>query len=282
MMWRMQQTPSIQLCAFSRLADRKDDPQLRDCWIRSRASLQEHRHRSVERYCHLCDRVGMFDFGGEEFDAREQLCCGSCRLNARIRAGILLLGTTLPDASDLYMTEQATPAFAWMQQRHPSVRGSEFQSDPGARARLAAHLVTLGGHGPVHFEDVTALSFPGASIDAILSFDVLEHVPDYHAALCEFARVLRPDGALIATFPFTDDADTIVRAKLNRDGDIEHLLDPEYHGDPISGGVLCFYHFGWDLLHAVREAGFSSAQMVMPWSQECGLEYGLWTLVARR
>ena len=46
--------------------------------------------------------------------------------------------------------------------------------------------------------------------------------------------------------------------------------------------MLCFYHFGWDLLDAAREAGFSKAEMVLPWAPAYGLFGNLWTLVARR
>ncbi|MEO6365894.1 MAG: class I SAM-dependent methyltransferase [Luteimonas sp.] len=274
--------PMTELHSFSTFEERRDDEQLRDCWVQSRASLEERASRDVELYCGLCRQPATYRFGGKAFDPREQLCCGSCGLNARIRAGVLLLDDALPHAADLYMTEQATPAYAWMQRRHPALRGSEFEHDPAARERLAAHLASLGGNGPVKYEDVTALSFDSAMLDAIVSFDVLEHVPDYRAALREFARVLRQGGVLIATFPFTDHEQTIVRARMQGNGEIEHLLEPEYHGDPISGGVLCFYHFGWDVLDAVREAGFSDARMVMPWAPGAGLEYGLWTLVARR
>jgi len=111
---------------------------------------------------------------------------------------------------------------------------------------------------------------------------VLEHVPDYHAAIREFARVLVPGGMCVATFPFNDRAETLVRARLGEDGTIEHIEPPEYHGDPISGGILCYYHFGWDILDAFRDAGFSDVRMTMPYSLEQGVPYGMWTLLARR
>ncbi|HNR14925.1 MAG TPA: hypothetical protein PKM59_16585 [Thermodesulfobacteriota bacterium] len=56
------------------------------------------------------------------------------------------------------------------------------------------------------------------------------------------------------------------------DGQIQHLLPPEYHGDPINpeGGVLCFQTFGWDLLDTLREIGFESVQGLDYWSAEQG------------
>lgn len=50
--------------------------------------------------------------------------------------------------------------------------------------------------------DVAAIPEADASFDAILCTEVLEHVPTPEAALREFARLLRPGGALILTAPF--------------------------------------------------------------------------------
>jgi len=40
------------------------------------------------------------------------------------------------------------------------------------------------------------------SLDGVICSEVLEHVPNYQAALDEFARVLRPGGKLLITSPF--------------------------------------------------------------------------------
>ena len=45
--------------------------------------------------------------------------------------------------------------------------------------------------------DLTKLPFPDASIDLIISRSVFEHLQDPQAAYCEFARVLRPGGAMV-------------------------------------------------------------------------------------
>ncbi len=53
-------------------------------------------------------------------------------------------------------------------------------------------LLATGG-GPIPLADGAA--------DAVMSFTVLEHVPDEMAALAEMRRVLRPGGTLILTVP---------------------------------------------------------------------------------
>lgn len=50
--------------------------------------------------------------------------------------------------------------------------------------------------------DVTNMTFiEDHSIDAVVSFETIEHVPDYEAFLKEVKRVLKPDGRLIASVP---------------------------------------------------------------------------------
>jgi hypothetical protein len=55
---------------------------------------------------------------------------------------------------------------------------------------------------------------------------------------------LSPAKDVLGAFP--------LRARIGADGAIEHLEPAEYHGDLVSGGVLCFHHFGWDLLEQAR------------------------------
>lgn len=49
--------------------------------------------------------------------------------------------------------------------------------------------------------DAMRLPFASDRFDAIVVMDVLEHLPDDRAALCEFFRVLKPGGRVFATVP---------------------------------------------------------------------------------
>lgn len=268
---------------FESFAARKDDAVLFARWLFS-ASLADRQDglAGMRFQCPLCMTITRMPEREGVEDLREGMPCASCGMSARLRSCLAMLGTLVQQSDQIYITEQGTPAFAWLQARYPHIRGSEFEPDADRRVALASYLESLGGHGPIEFQDVTRLDMADDSLDAIACLDVLEHVPDYQAALYEFARVLRPGGHLVATFPFTDGADTVVRASLSPQGEVIHHLEPEYHGDPVGGAVLCFQHFGWDLLEAVREAGLAHAEMVMPWSPEQGLLYGHWILVARK
>lgn len=270
--------------------ERDSSDEVRSAWMMAREALKKPTDwNQASGCCFACKMlVGWkVPVGVDPMqpNIREQILCSRCGCNARVRTALALLRDAIGTrtAPSIYVTEQATETYVWVQRQFNGVvRGSEYAADPVIRKKLTRYLHTLGGLGEVEFEDVTRLTFKDRSLDAILSLDVLEHVPDYHQALREFVRVLKPGGTLVATFPFTDGPETVLRARMQEGGQIEHLLEPEYHGDPISGGVLCFNHFGWDILEVARMAGFSSVKMTMPIPEDNAAWYGLWTLVAVR
>jgi SAM-dependent methyltransferase len=222
------------------------------------------------------------------FDWREQGACPACGLNARMRLCLELMRLELEGVArpSVYLTEQATRGYAAANRLFPGALGSEFVFDVERIARLQDYVQSITGDPGqrLRSEDVTRLSFDDASLDAIGSFEVLEHVPDYPAALAEFARVLKPGGLLVLTVPFLDHSGTtLVRARVADDGSIEHIEPPEYHGDPTSAdGALCFHHFGWDLFEALKRLGFERIEYVTAWSLSLGLLGSLGAFVARR
>lgn len=190
---------------------------------------------------------------------RERLVCPKCGLNNRQRAMIHVacVGLGLHRETKLYLTEQVSAVYRCLAARFPRIVGSEFlgpTASPGSIDRRG-----------VRHEDLTRLTFADGSVDAVLTFDVLEHVPDYRAALAECFRVLAPGGVLLLTAPFLADSDaTRVRATLGADGSLRHHLPPQFHGDPVQPdrGVLCYQEFGWDLLERLRESGFIEAAAI--------------------
>jgi SAM-dependent methyltransferase len=163
----------------------------------------------------------------------------------------------------IYVTEQSTPLFQAMQVRYPNLNGSEYLGD-----KLPFGTTDSKG---IRNESIVNLTFPTNTFDHILSFDVLEHVPDYKQGFLECLRCLKSGGSLLFTVPFTAKPDTLVRARKNSDGTISHLLPPEYHGDPLNTqGCLCFYHFGWDLLDELGNLGFQDTLALVYWSRELG------------
>jgi SAM-dependent methyltransferase len=63
--------------------------------------------------------------------------------------------------------------------------------------------------------DIAATGFKPASFDVITCTEVIEHVPGYGRVLREFARLLKPGGTLIITFP-NETLWTVARFLLGR------------------------------------------------------------------
>ena len=168
-----------------------------------------------------------------------------------------------------------SPLYKILRKTFPDIVGSEFTPDQSERSKASWQLkgYLLDPMARVRHEDVGQLTFSDESFDLIRSFDVLEHVPNYKRALEEFRRVLRDGGQLILTAPFLNASPTpLVRARFEN-GNLVHLEPPEYHGNPTIPGdrVLCFYHFGWDLLDALRSAGFRSVALLDAWGNQTAL-----------
>lgn len=116
-------------------------------------------------------------------------------------------------------------------------RGRRFigiDVDADAIGYARAHF---GARYAVQFEvaDGAQLALlPAGSVDLIVSFETLQHVPDDEALMAEFARVLKPDGRLIVSVPnrWVDDS--------GRDPNPHHL-----------------HVFDWPRLAAVLQRHFS-------------------------
>lgn len=237
------------------------------------ALVQESELFPVPGHCYVCGRARDFfvRFDAEERKAsaapnwREHLFCRSCRMNARLRACFHLFDFSCTRYSgSIYLPEQRSPLYRQLLGRFPSVTGSEFLGawwKPGQK----------NWRGLRH-EDLSALSFHDASFSAILCFEVLEHIPDYLAALRECFRCLMSPGLLMFTSPFIlDSRQNLIRARQQDDGSIEHLLPPEYHTDPFGKqDILCFHHFGWQLLEQIAKIGFNDVHGLLYWSREFG------------
>jgi SAM-dependent methyltransferase len=196
---------------------------------------------------------------------RERVVCPVTGLNNRMRVAFHLLEDVLSPAQwrTCYITEQVTHLFQVLNARHPEMIGSEFVS-----ADTPPGTVSAAG---IRHEDMTQLSFADESLGAVLSFDCLEHIPDYLAAFREAYRVLERNGVFFWSAPFlVDKYENTIRARLVG-GEIEHLMEPQYHGDPMSEqGILCFQEFGWECLDQLRDIGFSDVSCILVQSRHFG------------
>lgn len=235
--------------------------------------VKDEKPFTVNGFCYVCGTEQKFQVdyfaasivnGKKIPNWRERLVCPKCNLSNRNRASIhLLCDYILSDSeSKIYIAEQTTPLYAYLKTRYSNLIGSEYIGDS-----LAYGAVNEMG---IRNEDFTKLTFADNYFDNVFSFDVFEHIPDYIKAFSESLRVLKPGGKLLFSVPFNrDNEKNLVRAII-KNGQVEHIYPPEFHGDPLnaSEGCLCFYHFGWEVLEELKSVGFASAYALTFYSRE--------------
>ncbi|MGE8220644.1 MAG: class I SAM-dependent methyltransferase [Stenotrophomonas acidaminiphila] len=184
----------------------------------------------------------------------EGMLC-ACGLNGRMRGVLAVVDDVLARMRDVpraAVFERLTPLFEALFRRVPGVTGSEFLGDkcrPG-------ELVDRGGR-QVRHESMDDASYASESLELVMHFDVLEHVPDPLAALRECHRILVPGGRLVFSTPFYEGLNASIRRARLRDGVLVHDLPAAYHGNPVDeGGALVFTQFGQDLFDMVAASGF--------------------------
>jgi len=201
------------------------------------------------------------------YNLRETVNCPETGFNMRMRAAIhAITDCENSAAGPVYLCEQKTPMFTYFNEYFTDLVGSEYLGES-----IALGATDADG---LRNEDATQLTFEDNSFNQVISFEVLEHIPDFNAALQETHRVLRPGGRFYFTAPFNPHTqDHLIRAKIE-DGELIHILEPEMHGDPVTGeGILCFQHFGWEIVKDLNAAGFRSIEALL----FDGAEYGYYT-----
>jgi len=208
--------------------------------------------------CSVCGQHVDFErptaHDGAWINYSEAMVCPHCGTNGRMRAALEVLkrATTGSFPEHSLVFERLTPVYSLLSLQLPNLIGCEFLGSdrtPGWTYRHAGL--------DVRHEDMTRLSFQDNTIDLVMHFDVLEHVPDHRLALAECYRVLRPGGSLVFSVPFFPAKEThVVRARME-DGELRKLMPEVYHGNPVGGGALVVIEPGWSLLSDIAEAGFS-------------------------
>jgi SAM-dependent methyltransferase len=265
-------------CSYRRLAVR-----LGWDWLRGRAALRTRlnaenwrrftAYRRAALRCNVCAASGtpFFDFPDLELrrehrigELRETLQCRHCRATMRHRtlAAALLRAlsqragaslTSIQEAARANLrdirildTDALSPISARMRQR-PDYWVSSFQPQEPFDVQLA----------PRHWNiDLEKIGFPDESFDVLLTSDVMEHVRGIEAAHAEIHRVLKPGGLYIFTVPYDAGCATHHRLIDTSGPQDRFIVPPQYHGDPLSGGILAYRVFGRALHLDLAALGF--------------------------
>jgi SAM-dependent methyltransferase len=215
-------------------------------------------------YCHSCDQKVTFSSAYSWL--RDHYLCPRCGSVPRERALSYCIALFAPAWQKMRIHESS-----------PVLRGASLKLKASASDYLGTYYFpdvppgdTKNGN---RCENLESLTFADDSIDLHVSQDVLEHVFHPDRAFREIARTLRPGGMHIFTVPLVNkEKPTEVCARLGPDGAIEHLREPEYHGNPISDqGALVVHRWGYDICDFIFKSSGLFTKMVVIDSLEWGI-----------
>lgn len=198
-------------------------------------------------YCPICEAEVEFSANYHWF--RDHLFCSGCGSIPRERALALILTRHFPNWRTLALHESS-----------PGVRGLSVKLKHLCPGYVASQFFVTEELGSFvkgfRNENLEKQTFADESLDVVISQDVMEHVNDPVAVFKEVARTLKPGGAYIFTTPtYKELVTTERRARYLPDGSVEHLAEPEYHGNPIDNtGSLVTFHFGHDLAQIAQQS----------------------------
>jgi SAM-dependent methyltransferase len=175
-------------------------------------------------------------------------------------------GRTVADERPGRVLDLASPKLlaVWLAEHTPAtVVATDLWSPEVERWRRLVRAADPSGrrYGGLELEtaDGTALPYEDESFDVAYSVSVIEHIPDSGdgKAMSELARVLRPGGLLVLTFPY--------RAQLDETW-VEHdVYGQRYVGEPL---FFC-RHYSAEAVHErlLADGAFDVVEQVL-WRKE--------------
>ena len=198
-------------------------------------------------YCPIC--VAATKFIARHLWFRDHYLCEKCGSIPRQRALTLVVEEISPNWRDLSIHESSPSGPA----------SARFAREcPGYVASYCYPGVAPGTqHDGFRCEDLERLTFSDAHFDLVITQEVFEHVFDYRRAFREVMRTVRPGGAHVFTTPKYKHLRKSQDRAIRSNGEIVHLAEPEYHGNPIdSTGSLVTVHYGDDITEIIwKETG---------------------------
>lgn len=181
------------------------------------------------RYCSICHQVVRREFmpgpGG-----RPDASCPKCRSLERHRFFALLLSVLDPVLDDLGTLLEVSPS----PETSPLLAGLEPRTHLRLDLGLDSRMVDVLG-------SLTELPLGQGSVDLLVCYHVLEHVPDDRLAMREIARVLAPGGLGLVQVPYRagtltdEDLDAPVEERVVRFGQADHV---RYYGDDFEDRLV--------------------------------------------
>lgn len=206
--------------------------------------------------CNVCGHDARFLLRSDNF--REEMVCPRCKASNRKRqvAAVLLSQAGLDWRSLLRRNLNRLPQTIWVMETGPYAEAFGAANLIASEYFSADH-VPGRSYGGIRHEDAMRPSFDDDSLDAIVSCDVLEHVPDAYLAHRQLLRCLKPGGFHVFTVPFDRQASCDdVRATVTGGVHCYHKKKL-YHADPRRRkGALVYRIFSMEMPARLRQLGY--------------------------
>jgi hypothetical protein len=220
--------------------------------------MNNEQHNLFENWgiCPICEREVKFYL--REYWFRDCYFCPNCGSIPRERALMEVIKTSYPDWRRAIIHESS-----------PFYRGASVRLRDECKHYISSQYyqgVPLGTIvNDVRCENLEKLTFPNCSIDLHITQDVMEHVFHPAMAFSEIARTLKPGGMHIFTVPLVNKWDpSRRRARINEKGEITHILEPVYHGNPVGDGtVLVTVDWGYDICDYIFQKSGLFTQIII-------------------
>lgn len=202
-----------------------------------------------EGYCNICNKEVDFVVPVNFWEFRDNLVCPTCGSIPRERALMFVIELLYPNWKNLAIHESS-----------PIGRGASKKIKTDCSDYTATQFypkLPFGSYvGKFRNENLEKQTFEDEVFDLVISQDVMEHVFFPDKAFSEIARTLKPGGAHIFTVPIVNrERPSTVCAKLLPNGKVEHLKEPEYHGNPVdSKGSLVTMNWGFDITDYIKNS----------------------------
>lgn len=161
---------------------------------------QKPRHPGFCKGCDKFTQIYIHEYCsfGKNINLRETCEC-DCGLNQRARLLWTELTNHVEEGGSIALFEAGTPIQRRLESKYLVSSSLYLGEDFIGGASYSDENCDDRMH-----QDITRLSYKTESFDAVVHNDVLEHVPNYIAALNECFRVLKSGGALIFTCLFLE------------------------------------------------------------------------------
>jgi SAM-dependent methyltransferase len=196
--------------------------------------------------CPACDKDTVFTADGPYF--RNTLRCAHCHSAPRNRALMETLSRRFPQWRSLSIHE-SSPGWDIVSQRLArecqNYVASQFEPDRPLGSLTKGSRLPCGQY---FVEDLENQTFRDGQFDLVVTQDVFEHIFRPDLAIREIARTLRVGGATLLTAPMVMRGNPSRRRARSDGGQIHHLLEPQFHGNPVSAkGSLVTIDWGYDI-----------------------------------